>query len=397
MIQEQSRIRPAVYGIGLYLLLAAADSFRIGSLGSILKIVALIPVALFLLDLKKLYLRFHPVLVIQLIFWLLSIFSLFFTVNTQKTIYAVLTLTLNLMLTLALGSLEIFSKRELQLMQRALQLGGWVTIFLMLVTSDFSAGGRLTLRLGESTQDQNYINGFFIYTFSYHFQRLLEKSEKKQLFPVFLILAIVLMTGSRGALLAYAITGFVHICVLLSHSHNRVRNIILAVVVLILTGVLFDVILGFMPEQVAMRFSWDYIAEKGTTGRIKVWRFLLQHFSQDNLFRMLFGHGYGTSQYINTINGNVAHNLYIDNLITLGISGLLVQLATQGTICWILLQRQKYTLFATYAGMLCMCLSLSLVAYKPIWNVMLLTLAIDLHCRATDSDSTIMGGNERVL
>lgn len=379
MIQEQNRVRPVVYGICLYFLIAAADSFRIGSLGSILKIVALVPVALLLFDLKQLHLRFSQVLIVQLLFWLLAVVSLFYSVSTQKTMYSVLTLTLNLVLVFSLGTFKAYNKKELDLMQRAMLLGGWITIGMMLLLSDVSAGGRLTLRLGSNTSDQNYVNGFFLYTFSYHVQRLLEKSEKRQLFPVFLILTIVLMTGSRGALLAFSLTAFVQICVMLSQSRNRVRNILLALIVLMLTSVVFDVILSFMPESVAVRFSWDYIAEKGTTGRTRVWAALLEHFSYDSIGRMLFGHGYGTSQYINMVNGNVAHNLYIDNLITLGLVGLLLQLITQGMILYILFKRKNFTLLAAYAGMIGMCLSLSLVAYKPIWNIMLLTLAIETY------------------
>lgn len=378
LIREQQRISPVVYGIGFYFLIMATDSFRIGTLGSLLKVVALIPLALLLFDLKKLRLCFHPVFIAQMLFWLLGVLSLFYSINTQKSIYAVLTLTLNLATVFSLGSFRTYNERELAFLRRAMLCGGWFTILLLLVMSDFSAGGRLTLRLGGNTQDQNYINGFFLYTFSYHFQRLLHKHEKMQTIPIVLIIAIVLMTGSRGALVAFALTGVTHFCILFSSAKHKVRNFLLMLVILIGIGIVFDVILSFMPENVAVRYSWDYLAEKGTTGRTRVWGSLLNHFSQDSIFTMLFGHGYGTSQFLNTVNGNVAHNLYIDNLMTLGVIGVALQLITQGLVAYTLLRHKEYTILATYAGMIGMCMSLSLVSYKPTWNVMMLTLAIDL-------------------
>lgn len=386
LIQEKQRISPVVYGIGFYFLILATDSFRIGSLGSLLKVVAFLPVALLLLDVKKLRLCFHPVLIVQMLFWLLAVLSLFYTINTQSSIFAVLTLTLNLALVFSLGTFKPYNERELQFLHRAMLWGGWFTIFLMLVMSDFSAGGRLTLRLGDSTQDQNYINGFFMYTFSHHFHRLLHKREKMHTIPVVLIIAIVLMTGSRGAVLALALTCITHFCILFSTTQHKARNFLLMIVVLVGMGIVFDVILSYMPESVSVRFSWDYLAEKGTTGRTRFWGTLLNHFSHDSIITMLFGHGYGTSQFLNTVNGNVAHNLYIDNLMTLGIVGTALQIITQGLVVSKLIKHKEHILLASYMGMIGMCMSLSLVSYKPIWNVMMLTLAIDLSQNKRESN-----------
>ena len=370
-------IRPVVYGLGLYFLVAGMDSFQIGTIGSLLKLVALIPLALALLDLKSWTLRFSPTLMVQLLFWILTIVSIFYSINADKTFSSVKALTLNLALVFCLGILEKYNTRELQLMRWALFAGGWVTIFLMLLFSDVSLHGRLTLLLGKETQDQNYINGYFLYTFSYHCSRMLLDKKKTHIIPALLILSIVLLTGSRGALLAFLLVFFVHVCIMFAESKHKVRNIVLVALLIVLLLGVFDLVLAQMPENVAQRYSWDYIAEKGTTGRTRIWRFLLAHYSQDNILRMLFGHGYGTTILVNTMDGRVAHNLYLDNLITLGILGMILQIIIQGTVVWILFKHKQYPLLAAYWGMIGMCLSLSLVAYKPIWNIMMLALATD--------------------
>lgn len=375
--QSNETIQPVVYGVGLYFLVAGTDSFQIGTIGSLLKIVALIPLALALLDLKRFRIRISATLVVQLLFWLLAIVSLFYSVNADKTFSSVRALTLNLALVFCLGIMEEYNQRELRFMRQAMVAGGWVTIVLIFLFSDISAGGRLTLILGGEEQDQNYINGYFIYAFSWHCSQLLQQKKKLHFIPTAVILSMVLLTGSRGALLAFMLVIFVHICILFASAEHKIRNIALVAVLMALLLVIFDMILAQMPESVAQRFSWDYIAVKGSTGRTRIWKFLLGHYTQDSILRMLFGHGYGTTSLVNTLNGKVAHNLYIDNLITLGIAGLLLQLLIQGSVICILVRRRQYPLLGAYLGMLCMCLSLSLVTYKPIWNAMLLALAID--------------------
>lgn len=377
MIRERKRMKPVVYGLCLYFVLSATDCFRIGSLGSFLKVISIIPGVLMLLDVKKLCLRIHPLFVVNYLLGLLAVASIFFSVDVGVTFRAVLTLCLNLLLVFSLGSFESYTKQEVEAMKQAMLWGGWITIILMLLLSDYTASGRLSLRLGESIQDQNYINGFFLYAFSHHAGCFFEKRKKQHLIPVVFIFVIVLMTGSRGALLAFMMTAFAHICISFRNSRHFLRNILLTVIVMLLAVALFDVVLSFLTEAVAVRYSWDYIAEKGT-GRTLIWSTLLEHFSQDSIGRMLFGHGFGTCRLVNTFKGYVAHNLYIDNLITLGIVGAVLQVISQFMVAWLLLKHREYGLFGAYIGMIGMCMSLSLVSYKPIWNVTLLTLAIDI-------------------
>ncbi len=393
-IQDRESIRAVVYGLGIYFMLGGADSYQIGAIGSLLKIIALLPVTLALLDFRRFRVRFSSTLTVQLMFWLLTILSVLYSVDVTRTFSSVKALTLNLTLVFCLGVMESYNHRELEFMKQALLVGGWITVLLMFLFSDISMGGRLTLLLGANSQDQNYINGYFLYAFSYHCSQMLSGKRKIHALAALFLLSVVLLTGSRGALLAFLLVFFVHVCILFANAKHKFRNIILVALLLFFALLVFDQILAQMPESVAQRFSWDYIAEKGSTGRTKIWRFLLQHFSGDSIPRMLFGHGYGTTAQINTLSNRVAHNLYIDNLITLGIVGLLLQLVIQGTVVRILFRRRQYPLLGAYLGMIGMCLSLSLVAYKPIWNIMLMALAIDANC-CTQASRACITHNEK--
>ena len=373
---EKEPIRPVVYALGLYFFLGGMDSFEIG-IGSILRIIALIPLAMALFDLRKLRIRFCATLVFQLFFWLLALVSLLYSVKIDYTISSAKTISLNLTVVFVFGMMYQYNQRELNFIQNALLAGGWLTLALMCLFPGEHDNGRLTLQVGEGTQDFNFITGYFLYTFSWHSHKMLLERKRLHVIPVIFVLVIVLLTGSRGGLLSLVVVFFVHICVNFAHSKHTIRNIILTVVFISVLLVSFDFILTLLPESVAERFSWDYIAENGTTGRSAIWAFLLRHFSEDSILRMLFGHGYGTVTIVNTHNSLVAHNLYLENLIALGIVGLLLQLIMQASVIRLLLKYRLYTLLGAYMGMLCMCLTLSLVAYKPIWNIMLVTVAID--------------------
>ena len=374
--KTNNEIRPVVYAAGFYFFIAATDSFRIGSIGSLLKIVAFLPLCFLLFDVNKLKIRFSATLVLQLAFWLLTAVSILYSIDADRTFSSFLSLTLNLLLVFCLGAMEQFSDAEYDFLLKSMLLGGWFTVLLMFLFSGFSDNGRITLLLGQENQDQNYINGYFMFAFSYHTHRMLIQKSRKHIFPTIFLLIVVLLTGSRGALLAFFVTFFTHICVLFGKSAHKIRNICILAVVMLVVLLAMNAVLGFMPESISERFSWTYISETGLTGRTRIWSYLLNHYSKDSILRMLFGHGYGTTSPLNAMNGKVAHNLYIDNLMTLGVVGLLLQVATQYSIVYVLIKQKQYPLLGAYIGMICMCLSLSLVAYKPIWNIMLLTLAL---------------------
>ena len=374
---DRNRIRPVAYGLAFYFLLSVLDTLNISAVGSFLKIAALVPLGMMIFQVKDLRVKFHSLLVTQVAFWLLAMVSLFYTVSFDRTFSADTTLTLNLMLVLALGVMVPYNREELDLLQKAMLWGCWLQILLTLIFADYSAGGRLTLRFGASDQDQNNNNTYFLYAFSWHCYRLLTGKDKKQIIPVLVMLTMVLLSGSRGALVAFALVFFFHICIYFGKSRHALRKIFAIAVVMIIVALSFDFILGLLPESVSMRFTLEYLEEKGTTGRSKTWAFLWEHFKNSNMLRMLFGNGYGTTSLINEIKHRVAHNLYLDNLITLGIVGVLLQLTSQGTVLHIFRKHRKYELMGAFIGMMGMCLSLSLTASKPIWNMMLIALALD--------------------
>lgn len=392
MLQSRGKIRPVAYGLALYMLLAALDCFGLGRAGSVLRFVALIPLALQLLEIRNMRLRVDGLLISHILFWLLALTSALYSVNQNRTVGSVMTLTMNYALILSLGTMQTYSETEVNFLKRALLWSSWLTVILMFFFSDVSEGGRLSLKLGAAEQDQNYIDGYFLYAFSYHCDTFRRRKKKRHLALSLILISVVLLTGSRGALLAYLITALLHIILLLKDTRRPVRNSITVCAVCVAALAVFDFVLKRMPDSVAVRFTWNYLAEKGTVGRVRIWKYLLEHFRQDPFLRMLFGHGYGTTVYVNRMNGLVAHNLYIDNLITLGVVGVILQLTMQGIVLRMQLRLKDWTIAGCYLGMIGMCMSLSLVAYKPMWNIVMMT-AILAYQRSRNSGHTLDGGS----
>ena len=228
-----TRIRPVTYGLAVYLLLGAFDALSISTIGSVLKIAAFIPLGLMLLELRRLRLHLHSLLGLQLGFWILAMASVLYSVSADITFSSDISLTLNLMLVLMLGILVPYNTRELELLQKAMLWGCWLQIVFTLAFADFSAAGRLTLRFGNSTQDQNNNNTFFLYAFSYHCYQILCQKKRKHIIPVLMIFAMVLLSGSRGALVAYVLTFLFFICLYFKNSKRPLRSICIVAVLLI--------------------------------------------------------------------------------------------------------------------------------------------------------------------
>lgn len=372
-------VRPVTWTLALYFILVAADIAAVGNVGSLLKILALFPVAFAVLDFRRLRVRFDAAAILPLVFWLIALCSCFYSVDTGMTIKYLVTLSLNLALVLVLGVMETYSQQELQILMKALLIGSWLTVILLVLFSDFSEGGRLTLKLGSEAQDENVINGYLLYAFSYHIYSFFHKKGVKHLALASVLIIVGFYTGSRGAMLAYVAIFLVAWFHTMRDGSRILRNLGKLILVLGALLIVYQLVKAILPREVLMRFSLSYLMEKGSIGRTKIWKYLWDCYQEDTLFRQIFGHGYGTTVIINELNHRVAHNLYLDNLITLGLVGMAAQIAMQGSCIWKAVRSQQYVLMYTYLGFVVLCMSLSMTSFKPMWNIMMMILIMAYH------------------
>ena len=120
---ERNRIGPVAYGLAFYFLLSVLDTLNIAAVGSFLKILALVPLGMMLFQMRDLRLKLHSLFTLLIAFWLLAMVSLFHTISFDKTFAVDTTLTLNIVLILALGVMVPYNREELDLLQKAMLWG----------------------------------------------------------------------------------------------------------------------------------------------------------------------------------------------------------------------------------------------------------------------------------
>jgi len=230
-----------------------------------------------------------------------------------------------------------------------------------------TAGG-----VGEST-DANITAATLILPFAIAVGRALRAQSRgeRTLFGIAAALtgAGIILTGSRGGMLAALVTVFV-----LLFEHNRRARAVLAVVVL---AALASLALTIAPT--ALR---RHITRSNSSGRTDIWRTALAACPT----YCWTGAGWGTfpTVYQNTLHTNpnakgldrpfVAHNIWISAAIEIGVGGLVALLFALGVVARDILRlprRYRGPPLAAFLGILVASTFLSTLSFKYFWLVMI--------------------------
>lgn len=380
---EKERIHLYTFSIAGYILLLPFDCFQIGSMGSLLKIYAVIPLLFLPLTGNIRIIKGNKLFRVMIMYLFWVFLSCYYSIDINVSLTSFISLLLNVALVILLGSMYVFNEREKKLLLRSFIISGWIMVlcFLLFGNRDNYAG-RLVLEFRDgSSQDANYANGYMLFTFAYHMYEGINKKKIIHLAAGAMLLGIVVMTGSRGALLAFVMCILFVTAWVIKESKHKFKIMLISVAVAVFLYYGFFYMLHQIDPVLAMRFSGEYIGEHGTTGRSEIWKVLWNTFLNAGIFREMVGWGYGTTRFLNTTTsvttaGMVAHNLYIDNLISIGVIGVILQISMQVKCMKILFDSKNAMLICAYGSFLVMCMSLSLVNYKPIWCVMMMALIL---------------------
>ena len=140
-------------------------------------------------------------------------------------------------------------------------------------------------------------------------------------------------------------------------------------------------VLQYLNPEVLERFSLSYVEQNGTTGRKDIWLYFIKLFLESTPFRQFWGYGAGVSAFMNRMNtrmaGHVAHNLWVDELVTGGVIGLALLLTIHFTFMMVAIKCKDMYVVSAFVGFMIMCANLSIVSYKPMWNCMILIMLIN--------------------
>ena len=233
--------------------------------------------------------------------------------------------------------------------------------------------GRLTICVnGMYPEDPNQFCGYFIPGILSSLYYLF-KNKKGTLLNILLIgtyMYFAFLTGSRGGLIAIAFGGLVALFIV-DEKNSVIKKVGKLLLILAVALIVTYLIVKILPDNIIARYSISDVTETGGTGRLDIWKFYFNYYSNSELFRKVMGNGAATNGYIY----RVAHNMWIDALLETGVFGLVLYLIIT-TECLKLYYKNNRMIFAIYVAYIALSMSLSLFAYKPIWVIFILSLVL---------------------
>ena len=373
---EQKKNNLSLFAIlvATYLAMIVFDVFVIGSVGTLLKVIGIAIIGLWVFYFFRISFRLDVTLLCVIGFLLVCLASVTYSIDVEETKTTLKTLALNFGLIVICSSF-IFNKREVSLLEKAMVIGSCIVALAAFVFSDITEfRGRLSINIAGDAVDPNYLNGYLVFALSFFVYHLINTKKYKWLCLAAIggIIVFTLLTGSRGALLT-------QIAVIVSvwffsvrKKNDKAKLILLGIILSVVFVVFFLFAVTLLPEDIAERFSLDFIREGGTTGRVEIWKALLTRYIEDT-FTILFGNGMGTSAAYNTLRPAVAHNIFIDVLIGTGLVGFILYIGIFVSFFAKALKSGNVIALGAIIGMVVLGMSLSTYMFKPMFNVFLYT------------------------
>ena len=284
------------YLLALYCCLMPFEEALASSFGSILKIVGMMLIAyIIILDRGKIFLsKYQGALLLWIIYMFVSIvwvdslqcWKYFFRIYIVQIIFLCLMETL---------PIEIIN---MNIVRGSLILGGCIAAAIMILfptSSGFTDEGRRTIMLLGSTLDPNIVASIILLGTQISIGEFYKNKKHSIGFVLLAVLQLIgiLLTGSRGALIAFVVGFSIETVLKLFHKGDRKK----AIWVSIFAVLAFVFILGVLPENLLeTRFSKKTILglnelSSGSHNRYTIWMYSWKLIKNNPLF----GYGCGSS------------------------------------------------------------------------------------------------------
>lgn len=352
----------------LYFLLLPT-TIAINSAGNSILKLATIPIGLFFLGtliFSNRKLEINGVHLALLLYTLSAVATLFMSPDSDS-VDNVFGYALNAALYICLTVIP-YNKDELELMEN-------VQVLLLVILNGltlFSNGvedDRTTLVIMGQTTDPNYFVGFFIFPLAVALKKLVSgKHSVLYLLLIAVSMYSIFRSGSRGGFLAVAVTvaGFAFF-----YPSGFGKRILFLMGGSFLLLIFWTVFKPFLPENIVERMSVAAVVESGGTGRVDIWKSMLQAIV-DQPEKLLLGRGIITVHWF--FRGGrwtyaVAHNQILQVVYTQGLIGLLAFLALTGISFFRCIKRRK-TVAIAILGMMALSMSVSFnQTTRTFWNL----------------------------
>ena len=267
-------------------------------------------------------------------------------------------------------SVRRYNSKEIELFENA-QIVLLAILIFMGLFGGASYADRTTIQIFGGVSDPNYFSGFFIFPIAVCLDKI-RKNKQRILCVVLMILGIyvVLLSGSRGGLLAVIVTLIAHVIL----SSKDFKNFIITTCIFIIFAVLFWIIvLPILPENIVERLSIEAVIESRGTYRGDIWISMLNEIG-NSTWELFVGRGIN-AKHMMIVAGKmqevVAHNNFIQVLYNQGFIGLVSFIG----ICVASFARnlRKRTYISVgVIGMLVLTLTLTInPSIKSFWNLII--------------------------
>lgn len=373
---EKFKISNFVKALAFYFFLLPLGALNINSnIGSALKLVALLPLIVFVLSQSKIV--FTKTIKWQLFFAFWTMISCLWAINSKIAIERSITQFLLIFLLIPVSSMR-YNCKELDFLRKSLVYSSRFTAIILLLFSSYFEG-RLYLS-GIISEDPNYLCAYFLFGIIY----CISKLYKKKKFIIFNIVElliyiyIIILTGSRGGLLAVIIAAIVFVLFKDNFDGKRInikKNIAISFLIL----AVFAVVWSLIPSDIKARFVFNKIVQSNGTGRFDIWRNGITLFVNNGPFRRIFGCGTGCIREYFSKYGyvdKVMHNIFLENLLEIGIVGLLIYILSIFSFLKSAILSKDLFSASILTGMIVLSLSTSLYAFKPYWNILIFIVCL---------------------
>jgi len=354
--------------LGLYFLLAPFEQMLRFGPGTVLKYIAGLFVFLGIMRILIKKQEFHladPIIFCCLLLIFISFLSSFWSIDVEFTFQMNVT-TFSLTTLFIFAYIRNYNYKDLLFLKWMILIGGLSAILYLLLISTTSSFGILEARTTLEETDPNEFAALLILPMFVAFGEFFKSKNILFLGIFLLILFIVLLTGSRGAMIASIIT-----LIVFSLYNFKIKTVISIVSILI---IFYFFAYQFLPEYITHRL-WGEGAISGDfrtrDTRVDIWSTLFKYALPD---LSVIGNGSGSgglvlSKYFYTIIG--VHNTYFSLILDYGILGLPIFIYLLIKIFKLIKKENNYAKICSFIAIIVVIFFLDAMFKKFLWNVLI--------------------------
>lgn len=269
------------------------------------------------------------------------------------------------------------SEKDVRFCENALVLSAVCLSFLMFTNAGFVGDewvtDRLVVNIAGSQQDPNQFCSYFLFAIAFCTYKAIKEKRLVFLYIVFLCFYSILLTGSRGGLIANGAACAVAALYGIRESKHRLLIAFLIIFILLAVVVNYELILSYLPASVASRYAYLSFSAGTASSRTRAWSDIIGAFVDSDLIHQLLGNGYGATTQV-TFNNLVAHNTYLEILYSFGIVGLVSYCGLLVNCLSAAHSKRDFALVAALIGFFVLISSITDSSSKTMWALMALAL-----------------------